>query len=134
MNFNQAISAGFTNYTVFSGRATRSEYWFWILFAAVGLLATRALDSAVFVQLSPSVVSPLHSPLNSLFILVSLSPSLAVQARRLHDLDLSGWWLLLVFTGIGVLLLLYWSSREGTPGDNSFGPNPAPNEPVKRIA
>ncbi len=128
MNFNQAISAGFANYTVFFGRATRSEYWFWILFAAIGMFVTQALDSALFVQTSLSGLSPLHSPLNSVFILALLLPSLAVQVRRLHDLDRPGWWLLLVFTGIGILLLLYWSSREGTPGDNRFGPHPLPDQ------
>ncbi len=128
MSFSQAISAGFACYTVFSGRATRSEYWFWLLFAAIGMLITQVLDTALFVELSSSAPSPLHSPLNSIFILVLLLPSVALQVRRLHDTGRTGWWLLLALTGIGILLLLYWSSQEGTSGDNSFGPNPLPNE------
>jgi uncharacterized membrane protein YhaH (DUF805 family) len=132
MGFSQAISAGFANYTVFSGRATRPEYWFWVLFAVIGMLVTKMVDTALFAELSSTVPSPLHSPLNSILILVLLLPSFALQARRLHDTDRSGWWLLLVLTGIGVFLLLYWASEEGTPGENKFGPNPLADEGLKR--
>jgi len=124
MSFNEVISSGFANYAVFRGRATRPEYWFWVLFLGIGMLVTQIIDTALFVKLSSSAPLPLHSPLNSTFILVLLLPSLALQVRRLHDIDGSGWWLLLVPTGIGILLLLSWSSQEGTPDDNRFGPGP----------
>ncbi len=133
MSFREAISAGFANYIGFSGRAARSEYWFWVLFAAIGMLVTKMVDTALFVELSSTVPSPLYSPLNSIFILVLLLPSLAVEVRRLHDSDRSGWWLLLVLTGIGIIMLLYWAGQEGTPGDNNrFGPNPLTDEGLKR--
>jgi uncharacterized membrane protein YhaH (DUF805 family) len=128
MNFSQAISAGFAKYTVFFGRATRSEYWYWLLFAAIGMLVTRILDAMLFAQMSASGPSPLQSLLSSIFILVLLLPSFAVEVRRLHDTGRTGWWLLLALSGIGVLLLLYWASQEGTPGDNRFGPNPSASE------
>jgi uncharacterized membrane protein YhaH (DUF805 family) len=136
MNFSQAISAGFANYTVFVGRATRSEYWYWLLFAAIGVLVTKILDAALFAQMSASGPSPLHALLTSIFILVLLLPSFAVEVRRLHDTDRSGWWLLLALSGIGVFLLLYWASQEGTPGDNRFGPSPSPDEALngRRLA
>ena len=122
MNFGQAIASGFANYIAFSGRASRPEYWFWILFAALGMVVTELLDTAVFVRTPTGL-----SPLNVVFIVVLLMPSLALEARRLHDTDRSGWWLLLVFSGIGILLLLYWAGQEGTPDRNRFGPNPVAN-------
>lgn len=125
MSFSQAIALGFSNYVRFSGRAMLSEYWFWVLFATLGMFATKLLDSVVFVYHSkvlPPALSPVNSPLNFIFILVLLLPSLAVAVRRLHDADLTGWWLLLVFTGVGIFVLLYLQSQEGTPAPNRFGP------------
>jgi uncharacterized membrane protein YhaH (DUF805 family) len=48
MNFSQAIASGFRNYVTFSGRASRSEYWYWVLFAILGALVTGILDRALF--------------------------------------------------------------------------------------
>jgi uncharacterized membrane protein YhaH (DUF805 family) len=56
--------------------------------------------------------------------LLLLLPGVAVSVRRLHDLDRSGWWLLLTLTGIGIILLLIWDCMRGTPGPNRFGPDP----------
>ncbi len=44
--------------------------------------------------------------------------------RRLHDIDRTGWWMLLALTGVGLLLLIYWYCKKGTPGPNRFGPDP----------
>ena len=51
-------------------------------------------------------------------------PSLGLNVRRLHDINQSGWWLLIAFTGIGVLLLLYWAIQPGTAGANQYGADP----------
>jgi uncharacterized membrane protein YhaH (DUF805 family) len=129
MNFPEAIASGFSNYLNFFGRAANSEYWFWVLFAALGMVATELLDAAIFVYhpgVSPAGPSPLNSPLNFIFTLVVLLPSLAVAVRRLHDIDRTGWWMLLVFTGAGILLLLFWQSQESTSGANRFGPARGP--------
>jgi uncharacterized membrane protein YhaH (DUF805 family) len=56
--------------------------------------------------------------------LIFFLPGLAVSVRRLHDLDRSGWWLLLVLTVIGVILLIIWDFIKGTAGPNRFGPDP----------
>ena len=48
----------------------------------------------------------------------------AVSVRRLHDLDRTGWWLLIAFTGIGIILLIVWNCMKGTTGSNSFGADP----------
>ncbi|MDP3706910.1 MAG: DUF805 domain-containing protein [Polaromonas sp.] len=92
MNFSQAISSCLRNYATFSGRAPRSEFWWFFLF-----------------QLLVSVAATLLSEkFGSLVNLALLLPALAVGARRLHDIGKSGWWQLLMLTGIGLLLLIYW--------------------------
>src|SRR5260370_31846695 len=98
MNFTQAITSGFQNYVNFSGRAARSEYWFWTLFYILVSIAASLIDLAVFRSLD-------FSPLSAVASLGLLLPSLAVSARRLHDLDRTAWWLLLVIPVIGVILL-----------------------------
>ena len=90
MNFGQAIALGFSKYLDFTGRASRSEFWFWVLFAVIGAITTNTLDAAIFVY--HNSVSPLNSPLSNIFTIVALLPSLAVATRRLHDVDRTGWW------------------------------------------
>ena len=119
MNFWQVIQSGFRNYVTFSGRAMRSEYWFWVLFTVLVGLATEILDSTIL-----STQMPAASPLNSVFNLLTLLPSLAIAVRRLHDIDRGGWWILITLTIIGIFVLIYWTAKEGTPGPNRFGPDP----------
>jgi uncharacterized membrane protein YhaH (DUF805 family) len=69
----------------------------------------------------PHIDSGLVAPLISLALLL---PDVAVSIRRLHDLDRSGWWLLICFTGIGIIVLLVWDCMRGTLGPNRFGPDP----------
>lgn len=64
------------------------------------------------------------SALNAVWHLAVFLPGLAVAVRRLHDLDRTGWWLFLIFTGIGIILLLIWDCMRGTSGSNRFGPDP----------
>ena len=117
MNFTQAITSGFQNYVNFSGRAARSEFWFWTLFSFLATAAAAIVDMVAFADAAVS-------PLNSLVSLALFLPGLAVSVRRLHDLDRTGWWLLLIFTVIGVILLLIWDCMKGTAGPNRFGPDP----------
>ncbi len=119
MNFGQAIKAGFSNYVNFSSRAIRSEYWFWVLFTLIGEAVAAGIDAVLF-NSSPGGFSPLYS----LFGLATVLPSLAVGIRRLHDIDRTGWWLLLALTGVGAFVLIYWACQKGTPGPNRFGPDP----------
>ena len=117
MTFTQAIASGFQNYVNFSGRAARSEYWFWTLFSVLVSIAASLIDLGLFTSLN-------FSPLSTIVSLGLLLPSLAVSVRRLHDLDRTGWWLLLVLTVIGDILLLIWFCMRGTIGPNRFGPDP----------
>ena len=113
MNFGQAIASGFSNYVNFSDRACRSEYWFWTLFVFLADIATWIVDTAVGVQVT-----------SSLFNLAVLLPGIAIGVRRLHDLDRTGWWLLIVFIPlIGWIVLLIWYCSKGTEGPNRFGPD-----------
>ena len=113
MNFVQAIQSGFGNYVNFSGRAARSEFWYWTLFSILANLAANFVDALVGLGIVSLIVS-----------LALLLPGLAVSVRRLHDLDRTGWWLLLVLTGIGIILLLIWDCMKGTTGPNQYGPDP----------
>ena len=118
MNFWQAITSGYSNYVNFSGRAIRSEYWLWVLFTVIASAVTATLDAAIFSS------SPVVSPLNSIFGLVTFLPSFGIAVRRLHDIDRTGWWWLIAFTGVGLFLLIYWNCKKGTLGSNRFGPDP----------
>ena len=114
MGFVDAIKSGFGNYVNFSGRAARSEFWYWTLFTVLANLVAGIIDAVLGgVGLVGLIVS-----------LALLLPGIAVSVRRLHDLDRTGWWLLLVFTGIGVILLLIWDCMKGTTGSNRFGADP----------
>jgi uncharacterized membrane protein YhaH (DUF805 family) len=114
MGFGQAISAGFSNYVNFSGRACRSEYWYWVLFVILADIVAGIIDYLLGMQI-----------VSSLFGLVTLLPGIAVSIRRLHDLDRTGWWILLALIPlIGWIILLIWYITKGTDGPNRFGPDP----------
>jgi uncharacterized membrane protein YhaH (DUF805 family) len=117
MNFGEAIASGFRNYVNFTGRALRSEYWYWALFAFLVSIATLAIDLTLFPHAE-------FGPINGLAGLALFLPGLAVSVRRLHDIDRTGWWLLLMLTVIGLVVLIYWACLRGTPGPNRFGPEP----------
>ncbi len=106
---------GFRKYATFSGRARRSEYWYFHLFSALmyAILATFA-DSI-----------PGAEMIFGLYILASIIPSLAVAVRRLHDTGKSGLLLLIaVIPFLGFLFLLIFLVEDSKPGDNRYGPNP----------
>ena len=114
MNFGEAIAAGFAKYVNFADRASRSEYWYWFLFTVLGEVVTNIIDAVIGVQLTTAI-----------FGLAVLLPGIAVGVRRLHDLERSGWWLLLGFIPIvGAIVLIVWFCTKGTDGANRFGPDP----------
>ena len=102
-------------YAVFDGRARRTEYW---MFALINLLIYIAIGMVEGVIGTMGVIG-------SIYALAVLLPSLGVAVRRLHDIDRSGWWMLLIFLpGIGAIILLIMALIDSTPGDNEYGPNP----------
>lgn len=116
MNFSDAVKTVLTQkYADFNGRASRSEFWWYFLFAIIASGVLQLVDNAV-------LGLPL---LASIFALATLIPGLAVSVRRLHDKDRSGWWILIALVPlVGAILLIYWYATEGTAGDNRFGPPP----------
>lgn len=117
MDFSQAIIEGFKNYVKFSGRASRSEFWYWVLFIVIVSVALTILDMALFPAAG-------WSPLSTVWSILTIVPAISINARRLHDIDRSGWWLLLELTVIGALLILFWACLKGTAGPNRFGADP----------
>jgi len=117
MNYYQAVQSGFRNYFNFKTRAPRSEYWYWVLFTTLGSIVFGVLDTYIFPTSASGVLAPL-------FTLATIIPGFAVSIRRLHDIDRTGWWFLLVFTLIGAVVLFVWACFKGTTGSNRFGPDP----------
>lgn len=121
MNMIEAVKAVFSKYATFEGRARRSEYWWFVLFT-------------IIVSVVLAVLSPGHGSmgggmggglLNTLWTLGTLLPSIAVGARRLHDINRSGWWLLLNFIPvIGWIILIVFFAKRGDPMPNRFGVPP----------
>jgi uncharacterized membrane protein YhaH (DUF805 family) len=115
ISFGKAVSTCFSNYATFSGRAARSEYWYWTLFYAIAdvVLLVVGLTSRYGVSLP-------------VFALATMPPTAAVTIRRLHDTDHSGWaWLMAGIPGVGLVLFIVWLCKRGTDGPNRFGPSPA---------
>ena len=108
-------------YAVFSGRARRKEYWFFVLFNIIIGLALTFIDFSTGLYDVESEIGLL----SSLYSLTVLVPGIAVTIRRLHDTSRTGWWFLIAFVPIiGVIVLLVFMVFDSTPGDNQYGPNP----------
>jgi uncharacterized membrane protein YhaH (DUF805 family) len=106
------------DYANFSGRASRSEYWYFVLFSILVAIILSFLGTV-------SGLKPIFSIIDFIFRLGILIPTIAVLARRLHDLDKSGWWQLIGLVPLlgGIYLLILCCTR-GTEGTNSFGDDP----------
>jgi uncharacterized membrane protein YhaH (DUF805 family) len=111
MDFQQSIKTCFQKYVGFEGRATRSEFWWFMLFGLAGGLVTSIFGDTV----------------NGLFNLAVLLPTLAVGSRRLHDYGKTAWFLLLwLVPVIGWGILIYWACQPGDPAPNAWGPPATP--------
>jgi uncharacterized membrane protein YhaH (DUF805 family) len=126
VSFSAAISSGFRNFANFKGKASRSEFWYWVLFTALLAVVLSLMESLIWtpelpVQVSDDglrqnfeqvVSSP--SPLTTIASLVLFIPNLSMTARRFHDAGFSAKWLLLqvvplaygVFSTVGVVAVL----------------------------
>ncbi len=121
LGFGEAVGACLRQYGTFSGRAQRSEYWWWALFNLLVFVA---------VGLSRGVVGADATAVDVVAVIAGLAlllPNLAVTVRRLHDVDRSGWWILINFVPVvGSIILLVFAMLPGTPGENRFGLAPMP--------
>lgn len=110
----------YRRYAQFEGRSNRAEYWLFVLTYAIAFCVALAIDFLVFGDLTQSAGM---GPFSGIVILASVVPSIAVGVRRLHDLDRTGFWLLISFVPfIGALAMLVVGLWPGTPGPNRFGP------------
>lgn len=112
---------GLRNYTEFSGRAGRSEYWYFALFYLLIFVGLAILDMVLGTYSAHSQAGLLSTT----FWLATLLPFIALATRRLHDTGRTGWWQLIgVVPLIGVIVLLVFLAQEGDPDGNEYGPTP----------
>lgn len=139
MSFGQAIASGFRNYVVWKGRASRSEFWYWVLFWFIGSFATELISrifgiTAYTVEPGPAGEGVYFSSyhvglLSTIWALALFLPSISVAVRRFHDTGHSGWWWwlqllnFLCFIGTIILVFAFWI-RRGDEGENTYGPPP----------
>jgi uncharacterized membrane protein YhaH (DUF805 family) len=144
MSFIESIRTVLSKYAVFSGRARRSEYWWFALATSivstilyVALVApgyTAFMTDTVEYSMAGDPTAPAPTMPGSLItgmLIVSLVnlalflPSLGALVRRLHDTDRSGFWYFFAFVPlVGPIMLIVWAATEGTAGPNRFGADP----------
>lgn len=136
MGFTEAVRTVFKQkYATFSGRASRSEYW-WSYLAyfliMIAFMIVVALAAAASDRVGSSTMIIAVTVIGGLLALASILPAITVQVRRFHDRNISGWWYLALFilgfvpylgliSGIAILVI---SVLRGTEGPNKFGPDP----------
>lgn len=119
VSFSQAVRMAFDSYCRFQGRSSRSEYWWWVLFVAIlsfciGIIEGILGFSMTAVQATSGILS-----------LALLLPGLGLSVRRLHDINKSGWWILLgLIPVVGAIVLIIWFAQNSQMQDNQYGPVP----------
>ena len=113
VGFAEAVSRGFREYFTFDGRATRAEYWWWVLFFFVALIGVSIIDAFLTSGI-----------LFFLFWFGVIIPHVAVTVRRLHDINMTGWWFLISLIPFFGLVLFLICAQAGKMGTNKYGPDP----------
>ncbi|MFM6832695.1 MAG: DUF805 domain-containing protein [Novosphingobium sp.] len=121
----------YRRYADFSGRSQRKEYWMFVLFTFIVVAVCMALMFAGGMaldesgQASPGPLFWLGVVILAIWGIGSIVPSIAVQVRRFHDQDKSGWMVLLGFIPyVGSIIVFIFMCIEGTRGPNRFGNDP----------
>ena len=123
MSFTESIGTCLRKYVDVNGRGSRSEFWYFQLFLVVLTIISGSVDSAVFgSELGETGI------VSNVVTLGTLLPSLCVTVRRLHDVNKSGWWMLIALTCIGLIPLIIWEATKGTSGSNEYGDDPLGTE------
>ena len=126
MKIDQAVKSAFTKYAVFKGRASRSEYWYFALFANVSPYLLLFVGEYLQGQSTSYNMYRLFGLLAYVALAIffaSIIPSLACAVRRLHDTGHSGGAIFLSLIPIvGPIILIIWMSSAGEPFDNKYGP------------
>ena len=113
----------------FAGRSSRREFWMYTLVIFIASIVLGVVDGFLFGAFEPApegeaVIMPIVSFSNA-FSLITFIPGLSVSVRRLHDINRTGWWLLIALTVIGLLLIIYWACVRSDEGDNQYGVSPS---------
>ena len=123
MSLSQAVSSVLLNrYATFSGRARRSEYWWWYLFITIVGIIASIIDRAAGLTYSDLTVG--GGWIATITGIVFFIPTLAVSIRRLHDTSKSGWWILIGLIPLIGWLILLWFYVTDSDADNEYGPYP----------
>jgi uncharacterized membrane protein YhaH (DUF805 family) len=106
------------HYFDFNGRARRMAYWYFVLVYILVILAVSIVFTVIGLETVGSVVT-------ILIWLALILPALGLGARRMHDIDKSGWWILINLVPlVGGIWFIILAATDSTPGNNRFGPNP----------
>lgn len=103
------------NYAQFQGRSTRREYWMFLLFDILISIIFISLDDQI---LNVPISGEKDGPLISIYNILLIIPSLAIAIRRMHDVNKSGWFILVPIYN------LILATTTGTKGPNRFGEDP----------
>ena len=123
VDFTTAIGLGFNRVFDFRGRSSRAEFWWWVLFSVLGDVILSIVDVAMGTYNAQSG-SGLISTIFGFFILI---PSIALGVRRLHDINKSGWWMLMwavFWLVVPFIVLIWWAIKPSHRGANKYGPDP----------
>ena len=126
MNFSQSVKSVFSKYATFTGRASRSEYWYFTLFNIIASAVLIGLSTIIGAAAggSDGAIGGLlvGYALYFIYFLAVLLPTLAVTVRRLHDTNNSGWLILIgLVPCIGNVVLVVFMILQGTDGENKYG-------------
>lgn len=119
MTFTQAVRSVLSIYATFSGRARRSEYWWFYLFTILVAIATAVIDAVLDTAFDNEI--GLVGTITSLALLV---PTLAVTARRLHDTGRTGWWMLLPAIPLVATIVVAFAAVLATAFSTNADSNP----------
>jgi uncharacterized membrane protein YhaH (DUF805 family) len=119
MNISQSISTCFAKFATFGGRASRPEYW-WFMLASIVFSYLLQIMVGITMLNNSDEGSAMAVGMNLLFLVIAI-PQISAGSRRLHDTGRSGWWQLLSFTVIGLIPLIIWLAQDGNKEANKYG-------------
>jgi uncharacterized membrane protein YhaH (DUF805 family) len=125
MGFAEAVKTCLQKYVGFTGRARRSEYWWFALFGLIVSIVAGILDGAFGLMSDTNV-----GVIGAIASLALLLPSIAVAIRRLHDTSRSGWWILIGLIPIVGWIILIVFYLQDSAGENGYGPSPTAAAPA----
>ena len=121
MDFMDAVkNAIMNNYANFSGRASRSEFWWWTLFYFLVSIPVSFIDLIIGIELIPG-----YGPFGIILIIGLFLPNFGIIFRRLHDTGRSGWWYCIILVPcVGFIVLIVFLAQDGEPYPNAYGEVP----------